>query len=103
MTQLQANRLAQRATFTLIQHGWIPDFDRVSRTVNSHLYRYAKSKGEGQTKSELASEMAKDILLSMSDKLNFADDYSYQFQQLFNQIYRNLSVDDKKVAKKRAQ
>ncbi len=47
--------------------------------------------------------MAKDILLAMGDKLNFAIDYSRTLQDLFCQIYRNLSVEDKKVAKEKAQ
>ena len=99
MTQLQANRLARRASLTLIQQGHTVDLDRVQRTVNAHLRRYAKSNGERKTKSEMAAEMAKDILLAMGDKLNFAEQYSSMFQSLFNQIYRDLSVDDKKAQK----
>ena len=102
MTRFQANRLARRACLSLIQQGNLVDLDRVQRTVNAHLRRYAKSNGEGKTKSELAAEMAKDILLAMGDKLNFAEQFSSTFQSLFNQIYRDLSVDDKKVHKTKA-
>ena len=103
MTQYQMNRLARSASLALIQRGHTVDLDRVQRTVNSHLRRYAKTNGERKTKSELAAEMAKDILLAMGDKLNFAEQYSSMFQSLFNQIYRDLSVDDKKGMKEKAQ
>ena len=101
MTQLQANRLARRASLTLIRQGHTVDLDGVKRIVNRSLVRLAKSNNGGnpQTTSEQAAEMAKDILLSMSDKLSYPDNYGYYFQKLFNQIYKDLAFDDKKVAK----
>jgi hypothetical protein len=100
MTQIQTNRLIRKASLTLIQQGWTPDLDDVRRTVHSHLRKYAKSKGEGQTKSEMAAEITKELILSM-DTLNHPDILTYHYQKLFNQIYRDLSVDDKKAQKTR--
>ena len=102
MNQLQANRLARGICLTLIERGWRSDLNKVNGVLNRHLIKTAKSNGEKKTKSELAAEMAKDIVLAMGDKLNFAEQFSSMFQSLFNQIYRDLSVDDKKVAKERA-
>ena len=89
MTQLQANRLARSASLTLIKQGWTVDLDRVKRAIKGHMVRIAKSGGGNeQTKSEMAAEMAKELILSMSDKLSSPDNYSYYFQKLFNQLYR---------------
>ena len=103
MTRYQANRLARNICLGFIQQGWKSDLEQVKRVINRPLVRIAKANGDTKTKSELAAEMAKDILLAMGDKLNFAEQYSSMFQSLFNQIYRDLSVDDKKVAKEKAQ
>ena len=104
MTQLQANRLARSASLTLIKWGWEPDLGLVKRAINRRMIRIAKSNngGNAKTKSEMAAEMAKDILLSMSDMLNYPDNFSYFFQKLFNMIYRDLSLDDKKAQKTKA-
>ena len=101
MTQLQANRLARRATLTLIRQGWTIDLNRIKRAIAVRMRRVAKSNNGGnpKTTSEQAAEMAKDILLSMSDKLAFANDYAYHFQKLFNQIYKDLAFDKKKPQK----
>ena len=103
MTRYQANRLARGVCLSLIERGWRPDLDKVKGVLNRRLIKTAKSNNGGnpKTKSELAAEMAKDILLAMGDKLNFAEQYSSMFQSLFNQIYRDLSVDDKNVAKEK--
>ena len=103
MTRYQTNRIVRKGLLLLIKSGLPVDVDRTKRAINRRRIQIAKSNGEGKTKSELAAEMAKDILLAMSDKLNFAEQYSSMFQSLFNQIYRDLSVDDKKVAEERAQ
>ena len=103
MTRYQANRLARGVCLTLTERGWRSDLDKVNGVLNRRLIKVAKPNGEGKTKSELAAEMAKDILLAMGDKLNFAEQYSSMFQSLFNQIYRDLSVDDKKGMKEKAQ
>ena len=103
MTRYQANRLARGVCLSFIERGWKPDLDQVKGVINHRLVKTAKSNGERKTKSEMAAEMAKDILLAMGDKLNFAEQYSSMFQSLFNQIYRDLSVDDKKVAKDKVQ
>ena len=102
MTQLQTNRMIRKASLTLIQHGHTVDLDRVRRTVYSHLQRDAKSSGgKERSKSEMAAEIARDILLAMSDKLSYADNYGYYFQQLFCQIYKDLTFDQKKAQKTR--
>lgn len=104
MTRFQVNRLARKICLGFIQQGRTPNFNRVKKAIHYPLVKFAKSNlNEGKTKSEMASEMAKDILLAMSDKLNYAENYAYQFQQLFNMIYRDLSIDDKKVAKEKVQ
>lgn len=101
MNQLQANRLARSASLTLIKWGWKPDLDQVKRAMRKPLIKIAKSNngGDPKTTSEQAAEIAKEILLSMSDKLNYADDYSYHFQKLFVQIYEDLAFDKKKPKK----
>ena len=101
MTQLQANRLARSASLTLIRQGWTVDLDQVKRAINRPMIRTAKSNngGDPKTTSEQAAEMAKEILLSMSDKLNYADDFGYHFQKLFLQLYKDLAFDKKKVKK----
>ena len=103
MTQLQANRLARSASLTLIKWGLEPDLYRIKRAIRKPLIRIAKSNngGDPKTTSEQAAEMTKEILLSMSDKLNYADDYGYHFQKLFNQIYKDLAFDKKKPQKTR--
>ncbi len=69
MTRYQANRLARKICLGFIKRGWKPDLERVKRAINRPLVKYAKSNNGGntKTKSEMAAEMAKDILLSMSD------------------------------------
>ena len=101
MTQLQANRLARSASLTLIKQGWTVDLDRVKRAINRRMTKIAKSNNGGnpKTTSEQAAEMAKEILLSMSDKLSYPDNYGYYFQKLFNQIYKDLAFDKKKPQK----
>ena len=102
MTQLQTNRMIRKASLTLIQQGHTVDLDRVRRTVYSHLQRDAKSSGgKERSKSEMAAEITKELILSMPDTLNHPDILTYHFQKLFNQIYRDLSVDDKKAQKTR--
>ena len=92
MTRYQTNRLARRACITLIKWGWNINLDKVKRAVDRSLLKNAKSNsGEGKTKSE----MAKEILLSMGDKLSYADNYEYYFGKLFSQIYKAVSLDDK--------
>ena len=101
MTQLQANRLARKASLTLIQQGWTVDLDQVKRAIRKPLIRIAKSNngGNSKTTSEQAAEMAKEILLAMSDKLSYPDSYGYYFQKLFNQLYKDLAFDKKKPQK----
>ena len=101
MNQLQANRLARSASLTLIRQGWTVDLDRVKSVFNRRMRRIAKSNngGDPKTTSEQAAEMAKEILLSMSDKLNYADEFGYHFQKLFNQLYKDLAFDKKKPKK----
>ena len=101
MTQLQANRLARKTSLTLIRQGWTVDLDHIKRAINHRMRRIAKSNngGDPKTTSEQAAEMAKEILLSMSDKLNYADDFGYHFQKLFNQLYKDLAYDRKKPQK----
>lgn len=78
MTHYQSNRLARKACVQLIKWGCTVDLDRAKSIVNRGIIRTAKSNNGGnqQTTSEMAAEMAKEILLSMSDKLNYADDYA---------------------------
>ena len=103
MTQLQANRLARSVSLTLIKWGLESDLDQVKGAIKKPLVRIAKSNngGDPKTTSEQAAEMAKEILLSMSDKLNYADDYGYHFQKLFVQIYEDLDFEKKKPKKTR--
>ena len=103
MTQLQANRLARSASLSMIKWGWEPDLNQVKRAINRRMIRTAKSNNGGnpKTTSEQAAEMAKEILLSMSDMLNYPDNYGYYFQKLFNQIYKDLAFDKKKPQKTR--
>ena len=71
--------------------------------VNRRIIIAAKSNNGGnqKTTSEQAAEMAKEILLSMSDMLNYPDNFTYYFQKLFNLIYKDLAYD-KKPQKTRA-
>ena len=101
MDQLQTNRLARSASLILIRQRWTVDLDQVKRAINRRMIKIAKSNngGDPKTTSEQAAEMAKEILLSMSDKLNYADEYGYHFQKLFNQLYKDLAFDKKKPKK----
>jgi|GEM_PF-4733123 len=93
MTRYQTNRLARKACVTLIKWGWRPDLDKIKSVVNRRIIRIAKSNGRDQkTTSEMAAEMAKELILSMSDMLSYPDSYSYYFQKLFNLIYNGTSV-----------
>ena len=104
MNQLQANRMIRKASLTLIRQGWTVDLDRIKRTMHSHLRKFAKSSGgKERSKSEIATEITKELILSMSDTLNNPDILTYHYQKLFNQIYRDLSIDDKKAQKTRPQ
>ena len=105
MTRYQSNRLARKACVQLIKWGWIIDIGRAKAVVNRRIVRFAKSNNNGnqKTTSEMAAEMAKEILLSMSDKLNYPDNFSYYFQKLFNQIYKDLSFDQKKPQERATQ
>ncbi len=75
--------------------------NRIKRAISKPLIRIAKSNngGNSKTTSEQAAEMAKEILLAMSDKLSYPDNYGYYFQKLFNQIYKDLAFDKKKPQK----
>ena len=97
MTRYQTNRLARKACVQLIKWGSKPDLGRVKAVVNRKIIRTAKSNNGGnqKSKSEMAAEMAKDILLSMGDKLSYPDNFEYYFGKLFNQVYRAVSLDDK--------
>ena len=103
MTRYQTNRLARKACVQLMKWGWTVDLDRAKRIISRRIIRMAKSNnGENQqTTSELAAEMTKELILSMSDTLSYPDNYSYYFQKLFNQIYKAMSFD-KKSQKTRA-
>ena len=103
MTRYQTNRLARKACVQMIKWGWTIDIDRAKRIVNRGMLRTAKSNSSGnqQTTSEMAAEMTKELILSMSDTLNYPDNYEYYFGKLFNQIYRAVSLDDKKTQKTR--
>ena len=86
---------------TLIKWGWESDLNRIKRAISKPLIRIAKSNngGNSKTTSEQAAEMAKEILLAMSDKLSYPDSYGYYFQKLFNQLYKDLAFDKKKPQK----
>ena len=99
MNQLQTNRLIRKASLTLIQQGHTVDFGRVKRTVHSHLRKFAKSGGKERSKSEMAAEITKELILSLSDTLNNPDILTFHFQKLFNQIYRDLTFDEKRAQK----
>ena len=102
MTRYQTNRLARKACVQLIKWGWTVDLDRAKRIIRRRIIRAAKSNGGDQkTTSELAAEMTKELILSMSDTLSYPDNYSYYFQKLFNQIYKAMSFD-KRSQKTRA-
>ena len=103
MTRYQTNRLARKACLSLIKLGRDVDLDQIKRAVSRYMIRVAKSNNSGnqKTTSEQAAEMAKEILLSMSDKLSYPDTYGYYFQKLFNLIYKDLAFDEKKVQKTR--
>ncbi len=97
MTRYQTNRFARKACVQMIKWSWTIDIDRAKRIVNRGMIRTAKSNNGGnqQTTSELAAEMAKELILSMSDSLNSPENYEYYFQRMFNIVYKDLAFDKK--------